>query len=67
MFNQYDLHFTENYGFEAITAKGYDFIGDAPFPGTSFRQRDLYKLAIESGLHVSFATAEVRDELARVS
>jgi len=65
MFN-YDLHFTAN-GVIAITSNGYDFIGDAPFKGTSFSRKDLYNLAIDSGLQVSFDTAETRDQLARVS
>jgi len=64
MFN-YDLHFTAN-GVIAITSNGYEFIGDAPFPGTSFARQDLYNLAIESGLQVSFDTAETRDELAAI-
>jgi hypothetical protein len=61
MFN-YDLKFTANY-VVALSPAGLEFVTTAPL---TRHIKDLYNLAINSGLQVSFDTAKTRDFLCAI-
>lgn len=57
----FDLHFTDT-EVVALSLRGRDFLAAANI--TSRRMQTLYRQAVESGLHVRFENAAVRDLVA---
>ena len=61
MFNP-DLHFTDK-GMSGLTPKGDEFVTYNWLYNPGFSQRELYNIAVESVLSVSFDTVKTRDRL----